>query len=99
MGKSKLTKPEVLHIAQLSALPLTEKELTKFQDQLSEVLEFVESLAKVKTENITPTSQVTGLTNVIRPDEPGSCLSQGEALSGAAEKEGGYFVVEKVLHK
>lgn len=65
----KLTREQVLHVAKLARLGLTEKEIEKFQRELSSILDYVEMLNEVKTDGIEPTSQVTGLANVIRKDE------------------------------
>lgn len=65
----KLTKEQVRHVGALARLGLTEEEITKFQTQLSSILDYVEQLNEVDTEGIEPTAQVTGLTNVKRLDE------------------------------
>lgn len=64
----KLTKQEVEHIAGLARLGLSEKEIEKFQTQLSGILEYVSLLNEVDTKGVLPTAQVTGLTNVTRED-------------------------------
>ena len=64
-----LTKKEVEHIALLARLGLTEAEKEKFASQLSSILEYFEQLKEVNTDNIEPTSQVSGLENVMRADE------------------------------
>lgn len=81
----KLTKQQVEHVAMLARLGLSEAEIEKFQTQLSGILDYVEQLNEVNTEGISPTAQVTGLTNVMRADEvalPGSAkaLAESDAL-------------------
>lgn len=66
---SKLTRDQVLKLAHLSRLKLSEHEIEKFQAELAEILEYVAQLEKVDTKGIEPTYQVTGLTNVMREDE------------------------------
>jgi len=95
MGK--LSNKEVLHIAKLAQLPLSDKEVAVFAEQLSETLNYVEKLKSLKTENIPATFQTTGLTNVFREDEIKPCLSQKEALKDAKETYKGYFKVKAVL--
>lgn len=56
-------------MAQLSRLGLTDQEVDEFSTELSAVLEYVEQLSSVDVSGLDPTSQVTGLTNVTRPDE------------------------------
>lgn len=67
--KKNLTTEEVKYIAKLANLTLTENEVKKFSDQLSEVLDYIEKLKEVETKNVEPTSQATGLENVFREDE------------------------------
>lgn len=68
-----LTHKDVQHLAKLARLSLSEKELETYRVQLSGVLEYVEQLKKLKTDDVTPTSQVTGLTNNFRTDEVRDC--------------------------
>ena len=66
---AKLTRDDVLRLAQLARLDLTEEEIEKFRDEISSILEYAEQLQKVDVSGLEPTSQVTGLTDVTRPDE------------------------------
>jgi aspartyl-tRNA(Asn)/glutamyl-tRNA(Gln) amidotransferase subunit C len=95
--KQKLTKEEVLHIAKLANLHLTEAEIVKFQKQLSEVLSYMEILKKVNTAKTNPTTQVTGLTNITRDDEVKASLEVKTALSGSKEKHDNYFKVKAIF--
>ncbi|MFZ5366408.1 MAG: Asp-tRNA(Asn)/Glu-tRNA(Gln) amidotransferase subunit GatC [Patescibacteria group bacterium] len=97
MSNLKLTKEEVIHVAKLAGLTLTPQEVKKFQKQLSEVLDYVEILKKLKTTEVEPTSQVTGLENVFREDKVGSGLSQEETLSGAKNQEKGMFKIKAIF--
>jgi aspartyl-tRNA(Asn)/glutamyl-tRNA(Gln) amidotransferase subunit C len=67
MGK--LSKDDVLKLASLSRLALTEDELNEFVAEISEILQYVEQLQSVDIDGVKPTNQVTGLTNVMRDDE------------------------------
>ena len=98
MKKTKLTRKEVLHIARLANLHLTEKEVRKFQHELSDILEYIEILNELDTGGVRPTSQVTGLENVFRKDEIEESLSQKEALSGTKQKHNGYFKVKSIFN-
>lgn len=69
MEMSKLTREEVLKLARLARLDLTDEEVATFQEQLSEILQYVEQLQSVDISGLKPTNQVTGLENVTRPDE------------------------------
>lgn len=66
---TKLTRDQVLKLARLSRLKLSEEEIERFGHELSEILAYVESLNQVDTEGLKPTYQVTGLKNVMRDDE------------------------------
>ena len=92
-----LSKDQVKHIAKLANLKLTSAEINKFQKQLSEVLEYVEQLNELDTKRVEQTSQVTGLENVFREDEPKPSLSQEEVLSGAKNTEKGMFKVKAIF--
>lgn len=96
---SKLKKKDVLHIAQLSNLKLTEDEIKKFTPQLDKIIEFVASLSKVNTDDVVATSQTTGLTNVTREDvvQVENILTQEQALSGTDKTHNGMIKVAKIL--
>lgn len=66
---AKLSKSDLLKLAQLSRLSLTDDELSEFTEELSAILAYVEQLNKVDIAGLKPTNQVTGLTNVMREDE------------------------------
>lgn len=63
-----LTREEVQKIADLSKLGLTTEELDKFALQLTNILDYVDILSEVDTENVEPTYQSTGLENVVEED-------------------------------
>ncbi len=95
---AKLTKKEVFHVAELSNLTLTDAEIAKFTPQLDKIIEFVATLSEVDTEDVPPTSQTTGLTNVLREDvvKTDNSLTQEESLSNT-EGFNGYFKVPAIL--
>jgi aspartyl-tRNA(Asn)/glutamyl-tRNA(Gln) amidotransferase subunit C len=95
---SKLTKADVLHVAKLAKLNLSEAEIKMFLPQLSSVIDHIGNLSKVDTANVEPTSQTTGLTDVFRDDEiKESSLDQDKALSGSEKIYNGYFRVPAIL--
>lgn len=89
----------VTHIAKLANLPLKDEEKAKFEKQLAEVLSYVEQLQTVDTKNVVPTSQVTGLENVVRVDVSGISLSQKDALSQTASSQNGLFKVSGIFEE
>ena len=93
----KLTRDEVLHIARLARLGLTEDEVDRFQEQLSNLLEHFETLQQVDTSNVPPTAQAIDLQNVMRDDTVAPSLSADEVLANAPRREGDFFRVRAVL--
>lgn len=98
---AKLSEKDVLHVAKLAHLEIDEKELPKFINQLSEVVDYVGQLSEVNTDGVEPTSQTTGLENVQRTDEirEDNCLTNEEALSGTDKTYNGYFSAGRVIKK
>ncbi|MDD3481190.1 MAG: Asp-tRNA(Asn)/Glu-tRNA(Gln) amidotransferase subunit GatC [Patescibacteria group bacterium] len=95
---SKIDKEKVKEVAYLARLELTEKEVEKFQGELSDILGYVETIQKVDTKDVEPTAQVTGLTDVWRVDKKSpSNLSRDEILANTPEKQDGYIKVKPVL--
>jgi aspartyl-tRNA(Asn)/glutamyl-tRNA(Gln) amidotransferase subunit C len=88
-----ITRDEVLHVARLARLALTEEEITKFQEQLSAILEAVSKVDELDLSDVEPTAHPLELSNVWAGDEPRPCLSVDEALANAPDREGAYFRV------
>lgn len=88
---------DIKHIALLANLTLPEDELTKFQEQLSSILDYIEKLQKLDVKNIQPTSQITGLGNIVKEDLATPSLNQEEALSSSGKKYNGCFQVEAIF--
>ena len=95
----KLSHEEVLHIALLARLGLTEAEVNRFSEQLSHLLESFEILQQVDTTDIPPTAQSIALQNVVRNDEAQASLPQEQVLANAPQKEEDFFRVRAVLGK
>ena len=93
----KLSREDVLHIALLARLGLTETEVDRFREQLSNILENFEILQQVDTSGVLPTAQSIDLRNVMRVDEVAGSLSQGEVLANAPKKDEDWFRVRAVL--
>lgn len=89
----------VKHIAKLANLTINNVEEEKFEKQLSDVLEYVKKLDEVNTDNVTPTSQVTGLENVTREDKTSPSLSQKEALKNAKSTQNGFISVSGIFEE
>lgn len=94
-----LNKEEVKHIAKLARLGLTEKEIEKFQKELSSILDYFEKLKKVAVEGIEPTSQSVLVENVMREDEIEDAKSEvrNKMMEQAPETKDGYLKVKSVF--
>jgi len=66
---TKLSREDILKLAHLARIELTEPEIEEYQQELSEILQYVEQLQPVDVTGLKPTNQVSGLTNVMREDE------------------------------
>jgi aspartyl-tRNA(Asn)/glutamyl-tRNA(Gln) amidotransferase subunit C len=93
----KLGREEVKHIALLARVGLTEADVEKFREQLSNILENFEILKQVDTTGVSPTSHPVALTNVLREDEVAPSLPPQEILGNAPQEEDGCFRVRAVL--
>ena len=93
----KITKEEVMYVAELARLDLDEASIEMFANQIGEILEYVATLNRVSTDSVPPTSHAIFLTNAFREDETKKHLDRDMALSNAPEKEDGNFVVPRVI--
>jgi aspartyl-tRNA(Asn)/glutamyl-tRNA(Gln) amidotransferase subunit C len=88
-----LDRAQVLHVARLARLELSEDEVQKMAGELSKVLEHIEKIRELDLEGVDPTSHVVDVTEALRPDEPRPCLPPEVALASAPEPlEGGFGV-------
>lgn len=93
----KLSRDDVLHIALLARLGLTEAEVERLSEQLSNILENFEALKQVDTTGIPPTAHSVALQNVMRDDEVAPSLPPSEILANAPRRDGDFFRVKAVL--
>lgn len=93
----KLSREEVVHIALLARLGLTEAEIDRFSEQLSNILENFEVLQEVDTSGILPTAQSIPLQNVMKGDEVAPSLLQSQILANAPRRQENFFRVRAVL--
>ncbi len=94
-----ITRDEVLHIARLARLKLSEDEVALFQEQLGRILGYFRQIEKLDTEEIPPMKHALDIHTVLRPDEPRPSVSPEEALKNAPKRRDNYFVVPKVVEK
>jgi aspartyl-tRNA(Asn)/glutamyl-tRNA(Gln) amidotransferase subunit C len=91
-----ISREEVLHVARLARLALTDEEVERFRDQLSAILEAVGKVSELDLEGVPPTSHPLDLVNVLAADEPRASLSREDALANAPDPEDGFFGVPPV---
>jgi aspartyl-tRNA(Asn)/glutamyl-tRNA(Gln) amidotransferase subunit C len=93
-----ITKDEVIKIAGLARISLTEEEVLKFQADLSKVLDYVEELKQVDTNGLDEVSSVTGLSNVLRLDEVVTLSEPADVLKEAPSIQDGYYKVKAIFN-
>ena len=86
-------RDDVLHVARLARLALTEEEIERFGEQLNAILEAVGKVSELDLSDVEPTSHPLALTNVLGADESRPSLPLDEALRNAPEREGDFFRV------
>lgn len=91
-----LTRGQVEHVARLARLSLSEAEIEVFTEQLSRILEHVESLNRLDTTDVPPTYHSVPVENVLREDKPHTSLDKAKVLAQAPEAEAGCFKVPKI---
>ncbi|MET0779466.1 MAG: Asp-tRNA(Asn)/Glu-tRNA(Gln) amidotransferase subunit GatC [Candidatus Saccharimonadales bacterium] len=93
-----LTREDVLKLARLARLTITDEEIEKYRTELSEILQYVDLLQNADVTGLTPTSQVTGLTNVMRDDEVIDYgVSADELLRKVPNKEERLIKVKRMI--
>jgi aspartyl-tRNA(Asn)/glutamyl-tRNA(Gln) amidotransferase subunit C len=80
-----IDREQVLHVAKLARLKLTDDEVERMSGELSSILEAIEQIAELDLEGVEPTSHVIELENVLRPDEPRPSLPRERALANAPD--------------
>jgi len=95
---AKLTREDILNLARLVRLHLSEDEIVRFQKEVSAILEYATQLQNVDVDRIEPTYQVTGLHTVTRPDEVIDYgLDKESLLKNVPRTEKGYIKVRRML--
>ena len=93
----KISKDDVIHVAELARLEFGEEELEKFTDQLGNILEYIEKLSELDTKGVEPTSHVLDISTPLREDRVEEWITAEEALQNAPEREDDFFPVPKVI--
>jgi aspartyl-tRNA(Asn)/glutamyl-tRNA(Gln) amidotransferase subunit C len=88
-----IDREQVLHVARLARLRLSDEEVERMASELSGILDHVERINQLDLENVEPTSHVVAVENVLRPDDPRPSWSRDEILERAPDPASGAFRV------
>jgi len=97
-----LSKEEVKHIAKLARLGLSEKEIEKYQKELSLILDYIEKLKEVDVSGVEPTSHPLKVENVMRRDQERTktgSINPKKLVEMAPDKKEGYVKVKQILNQ
>ena len=92
-----LTRADVLKVANLARLKLSDAEVDDCTAKLGSILDYVESLNEINTEDVEPMVHAVELSNVFRPDEVQPSLPREAALANAPKTDGRFFLVPQIL--
>jgi len=93
----KIDKAQVRKVAKLSRLELTDAEVEEFTGQLSAILDYVEKMNELNTDNVEPLAHCLPISNVFRRDCVKESLGTEKTLSNAPQRDGEFFKVPKIL--
>jgi aspartyl-tRNA(Asn)/glutamyl-tRNA(Gln) amidotransferase subunit C len=88
-----IDREQLLHVASLARLELSDDELGRLEPQLNDILAAVSKVSELDLSDVPPTSHPLEVVNVWAADEPAPCLSVEDALANAPEREGNFFKV------
>ena len=86
-----ISREEVLHVAQLARLELTDEEVERFREQLSAILDAVSKVSELDLADVPPTSHPLEIANAWAEDEPHACLSLDEVFANAPDRQDDLF--------
>jgi aspartyl-tRNA(Asn)/glutamyl-tRNA(Gln) amidotransferase subunit C len=90
---ARITRDEVLHVARLARLELSDDEVAKFQEQLSDILEAVSKVSELDLADVPPTSHPLAIRNAWAEDVPHECLPLEDAFANAPDRDDDHFRV------
>ena len=94
-----ISREDVIHVARLARLALTEAELETMREQLNAILSHIDALKAVDTTGIEPTSHAVPQFNVMRDDDPRPCLPVEEMLANAPDRVDNFFRVPRIIEE
>ena len=93
----KITKEEVIHVANLARLEMQGDAIDRLAEQIGNILTYVETLEQVDTTGVVPTTHAISLSNAFREDDVRASIDRTAAQANAPETEDGLFLVPKVV--
>jgi aspartyl-tRNA(Asn)/glutamyl-tRNA(Gln) amidotransferase subunit C len=90
---ARISKDEVLHVARLARLELSDDEVAKFQEQLSDILEAVSKVSELDLSDVPPTAHPLEIANAWAEDVPRDCLPLDDVFANAPDRDEDYFRV------
>ena len=88
-----ISRDEVLHVARLARLELSDEEVGRFQEQLSDILEAISKVSELDLSDVPPTAHPLEIANTWAEDEPRPCLTHDEVFANAPDRDDDYFRV------
>jgi aspartyl-tRNA(Asn)/glutamyl-tRNA(Gln) amidotransferase subunit C len=88
---------DIEHLAKLARLKLTDAEKEKFSNQMGTIIEYIEKLGELDTENVEPTANVLGLSNVFREDVVTEPLTNQVPIDDSPAHNKGHYEVPKII--
>ena len=92
-----ITREEVLHIARLARLELSDTELERIREQLNGILQYIDKLKRLDVTGVEPTSHAVPLVNVMREDEVAPPFAQDAMLANAPDRVAALFRVPRII--
>lgn len=92
-----ISSDQVSKVAKLASLSLDEKDLERYSEQLSAIVDYIDQLNEVDVEGAEPLYNVSLKKSVMREDEIRECLSQDKALNNSSNTKNGFFVTKGVF--
>ncbi len=88
---ARITRDEVLHVARLARPELSDDDVAKFQEQLSDILEAVSKVSELDLSDVPPTAHPLEIANAWAEDVPRDCLPLDDVFANAPDRDGDYF--------
>jgi aspartyl-tRNA(Asn)/glutamyl-tRNA(Gln) amidotransferase subunit C len=97
MGADKHSQIDIGHLATLARLNLKPDECTRFEEQIGDILAYVDKLKQLNVDGVEPMATALPVINVFRDDTPHEMLSRDEAMRNAPDKLGAFFKVPRII--